>query len=773
MGSPIEYLENIYNSLLQGSLKLINAENKRYINSITMGVLNLENPTAEQLRMMELILQISNILYNNCNEQYLVLEDGTYDLLLVHYSKFNNGKYPIGAPPIEFHDSGNIDHELDDTKTLFHFIRYNDEDLYIKDILRNDYDYRIDSYNTLFEFRDHSTFKMNRNTQHNYPQLVGTLDKCKFVLNKQAEDAGVLNDENVQIFERDFIDKHLAQGIITPNEEFTMIAELKYDGISVEADVTDHVIAARTRGDTENNLAADMTSILGGYRFNRMRGKQFDHSIGMKFEAVITHKNLEKLSQLKGKQYANCRNALISIIGSLDGYKYRDLITLVPLASSIDTPEWDRLHDITFLNKYYYSGINLNYVVLHGTYKDILFQVKKFVEEAEYLRPMMPFMYDGVVVSYLDKHKVARLGRQNSVNKYSIAIKFNAIKKQTIFTGYSYTIGQNGLITPMIHYLPVEFYGTIHTKSSGHSLKRFNELKLAPGDTIVVQYTNDVMPYVTKPDIEANRCNPNPPIEFIDTCPCCGTKLISSDSGKSVYCPNLNCGERNFTRMSNFLAKLRFKDFSKQTIVALAIDSFKSLIEISKCPDIVKERLGDVNGWKFILQVNELLSEPRYDYEIIGSLGFSSVAIAKWKLIFKAINIEQLIELPDNTLRKILLNIKGIGPGIADTIITERPYFIDDIRLIDYWFNIMEYKSNTDRTIKIRFTGFRDQSLVDSIKSQYPNVDIGEGAVTKDTNILLVPAEGYSSTKTIKASKDGVQIVPVKEFVDNLCKFLQ
>ena len=85
----------------------------------------------------------------------------------------------------------------------------------------------------------------------------------------------------------------------------------------------------------------------------------------------------------------------------------------------------------------------------------------------------------------------------------------------------------------------------------------------------------------------------------------------------------------------------------------------------------------------------------------------------------------------------------------------------------------MEYKSNTDRTIKIRFTGFRDQSLVDSIKSQYPNVDIGEGAVTKDTNILLVPAEGYSSAKTIKASKDGVQIVPVNEFVDNLCKFLQ
>ena len=38
----------------------------------------------------------------------------------------------------------------------------------------------------------------------------------------------------------------------------------------------------------------------------------------------------------------------------------------------------------------------------------------------------------------------------------------------------------------MIHYNPVEFYGTIHTKSSGHSYERFNNLGLRLGDIITV-----------------------------------------------------------------------------------------------------------------------------------------------------------------------------------------------------------------------------------------------------------------------------------------------
>src|SRR5699024_12286779 len=97
------------------------------------------------------------------------------------------------------------------------------------------------------------------------------------------------------------------------------------------------------------------------------------------------------------------------------------------------------------------------------------------------------------------------LCRENLVNKYCVAIKFNAIKKNTIFLGYTFEVVQNGVITRMIHYQPIEFMGARHTKSSGHSYERFKRLSLKIGDVISVEYTNDVMPYVNKMDIERNR----------------------------------------------------------------------------------------------------------------------------------------------------------------------------------------------------------------------------------------------------------------------------
>lgn len=764
MNESVKIIEGIYQSLLDGNLTKITFENKQLINSIVAGLLDIANPTEIQIYLMELILKISNILYNNCSDNFLVLEDGTYDLLLEHYRKFNNDQYPVGAPPIEFKQDYVQTEELSEKKVLYHRLDFKDP-LYFENIRKNP-QMAVDDYKSLY-MRDIDATKIGRNVSHEYPKLVGTLDKCKFVLNKQAEDAGVLYDDNVKIFERDFIHKHLDMGIIKPDQKFIMIAELKYDGISVEATVSDKVISARSRGDTANDLATDMTHILEGYPFPRVCGRNIE-PFGMKFEAILTYANLAKLSELKGKKYANCRNAIISIIGSLDGRKYRDLITLVPLATS---EEMDRLLEIEFMNSCYVSGESLRYAVLYGNYKEILFQVKRFVEEAEYLRPIMPFMYDGVVVSYQDPRIIKALGRENSVNKYSIAIKFNALKKQTVFTGYSYTIGQNGLITPMIHYMPVEFYGTIHTKSSGHSFKRFNELALKPGDIITVQYTNDVMPYVTKPDIEANQNNPNPPMKFITHCPFCGTQLQSSDSGKSIYCPNLRCGERNFIRMGNFLDKMNFKDFSRQSIKSLGIDSLKALLEVTSCDSVLKETLGEILADKFKAKVQYMLSMPIYDYEIVGSIGFSSVAIAKWKLIFKHITIEELLSIPRENLRSTLLSIKGIGPGIADTIITELPFFEEDLRLITYMWKVKSFKGNRS-SMKIRFTGFRDADLVKLVKLKYDTVDIGEGAVTKDTNILLVPGEGFTSTKTIKAAKDGVQIVPVTEFRANMDLYL-
>ena len=60
-----------------------------------------------------------------------------------------------------------------------------------------------------------------------------------------------------------------------------------------------------------------------------------------------------------------------------------------------------------------------------------MYLIRKFVQDAEMMRPYLDVMYDGVVISYLDNNIISRLGRKDSVNKYQIAVKFPTLKRNT------------------------------------------------------------------------------------------------------------------------------------------------------------------------------------------------------------------------------------------------------------------------------------------------------------------------------------------------------
>ena len=762
----INRLNYIYQELKNGNIRIIDMNNKVFLNEEAMRLLNISSLSSNDLESLDLIIRISNAIYHNVDNDTLVpIDDGIYDLLMVLISKYMNN-YQVGSDDIIFTDTyQDITENKQEVKLVCPVKRIpiEEAEFYHKDILHNREFIPQDFYISPV-IRKRNIERRVINTPHKYPELVGTLDKCKFVLNNQAKELGVFDDANVRIFERDFIQKHIQQGIISPTEKFFMVAELKYDGVSIEAEVSDHIISARSRGDTNNDVATDLTPILEGYRFPAAEGMK--DVVGMKFEAILTNYNLQRLGQMQGKAYKNARNAMAGILGSNTGNLYRDFITLVPLEVELAEYDLDRVGRIEFLNTYYTTGVDLKYAILYGDYREILFKVKRFVEEAEVLRPYMPFLYDGVVISYIDKDKIAKLGRENSVNKYSIAIKFNPMKHQTTFLGYTYTIGQSGVVTPMIHYNPVEFYGGIHTKSSGHSYKRFKELGLRKGDIIEVTYTNDVMPYVTKPDIAPNRENTNPIEEFPKVCPCCGTKLIFTD--KSAICPNIECKERNNARMENMLDKLQLKDFAGERLQSIGKYSLTELMDLTV--DDVRF-LGEINSQKFVERMNELKTKPIYDYQIVGALGFTGIAQEKWKLILTNFSLLGLMTNYNKSgFVETLTSVKGIGPATAETIRNEMWFFIKDLTRIVEMENIITSYGNNVETKVIRFTGFRDKALVERLKSM--GFDAGEGSVTKKTDILLIPCEGFTSTKTVKAEKDNIMIVPVEDFIANMDKYL-
>lgn len=758
-------LNLILSCLTNGDLSCLNSDNIIEVSNETNRLLSLNDFTQDDIEIARLIILISQIVYNNTDKNVLFLDDGVYDLLLEKYKKYDNN-FQVGAPEIKFDQNGEIMPQRDLTEPIV-FYDPKETDLFYEDLHKTvplcqelipDDNFDRNSGKTIH--------KRNINVPHMYPKLVGSLDKCKFTLDKEAIERDVYNDETVKIFERDFLAKHLQMGLIDMTTPFDMIAELKYDGVSVEADVTDHILSARSRGDANNDIAADLTPILGGYKFPFAKPIPDEEAFGMKFEAIITHYNLERISQLRGKSYKNSRNGIIGLLGSSDAYDYRDLITLVPLATSMEG--LDRVHEIEFLNKYYNSGEYLRYAILSGTYTEVLFQVYKFVKEAEAIRSIMPFMYDGVVISYRDPKIIQALGRENSINKYSIAIKFNPLVREAVFTGYTYTIGQNGVVTPMIHYTPVEFYGTIHTKSSGHSYKRFNDLKLRVGDILSIEYTHDVMPYVSKAETSSNLNNTNPIVEFPKFCPSCGSELVINESGKSAICTNKQCPERLISKMANMMDKLNLKDFGEETFRLLKTSSFSELMNYTV--DDVKE-LGPNTANIFIDRINEIKNTPIYDYKLMGSIGFTGIAIETWKKILNQIPLMDIVTLPDEDLFLKLVSLKGIGDKTANIIVTERHDLSDDINAIISLPKLMISFGESNTGTIIRFTGCRpDPDLEMYLESKGCDAR-GNAGVTKATNVLVVPYEGFTSSKVSKVSPECV-IVDMAEFKKNPDKFI-
>ena len=258
--------------------------------------------------------------------------------------------------------------------------------------------------------------------------------------------------------------------------------------------------------------------------------------------------------------------------------------------------------------------------------------------------------------------------------------------------------------------------------------------------------------------------------EFITRCPYCGSVLEESETGKSVRCPNLeSCPGVTAARMSNMLGKLDFKKFSYESIVKLKISSLTDLFKVTKDQLIASGIVGQF-AENFIDQINILLSKKIKDSKIIGALGFSNIAIGKWDKILQQLSLEDLILMDKSELQDKLVKTKSIGRLTAETIVNERDRFIDDLKLIYSMPNVIR-SSKFKKSIKVRFSGVRSKELSDLLESKM--CDVSDGSVTKDTNYLIVPYKGFTSTKTKKANDYGVTMVSIDEFSKNLNKYLK
>ena len=756
--------EAVYQQLMTGDLSVITPEVIKDINDATVAIIT--TPPAARSNLMyhdtEQIILISNCLYNNTDGNLLPLEDETYDKLQIIYKNAFPNSYKIGAPPVSFGETNENIKEVKMLQRPFGRLEMHRKDMMFQDVLLQPIMYRI---GTEIDAPSLDS-QRRRNVAHLHPMLAGTLDKCTWVTVEDARrfNPDLIQDDSVNIFERDFLYKN-SQYL---SSMFGMVIMLKYDGIAIEAECTDEVISARTRGDTSSDKTTDVSAIFKGYKFPNARGLKFDKPIGIQFEAIIDKRNLAEVNRILGKNYVNGRSAISGIIGRLDAPRFREFITLVPVEAEIEGTKDVRLE---FLNKFY-STIPCMYQYVCGTYETVLYTVRRFYSEASAMRSYLPFMYDGIVCEFTDPQVVNMLGRKNSVNQYQMAIKFQALSKYTRFLGYTFSVGQNGVIYPILHYNPVTLMGTIHQKTTGHSYARFMELGLRPGDIIEITYRNDVIPYASKPNIPDNAYNPNEPIPFPTTCPVCGAPIEITHKGSAI-CPNMSCIGRTLARTTAMVSKLGIKDISEERIKALGFTSFTEMMNIdaNKCYEV----LGEV-GNQFIDQINKLMSDPIDDYVIVGALGFTGLAQKSWQSILSVMSLEELLALNDMELFSRLKPVSGIGDATINTIKDERRIFANDLLFICNMPNVKRTTGHTQTYDKrIVMTGLRDDDgkIAQAIHYFNPNVELTDGSVTKKTNLVLIPYDGFdngpnATSKCKTAKKYGIPRVALGTFMNNI-----
>jgi hypothetical protein len=218
-------------------------------------------------------------------------------------------------------------------------------------------------------------------------------------------------------------------------------------------------------------------------------------------------------------------------------------------------------------------------------------------------------------------------------------------------------------------------------------------------------------------------------------------------------------------------AKMNIKGFADASFSVLGCTHLFEIFNISK--DKYVDMLGSANGVKFFDELNKLKTEGIRDFIILGALGFSSIAHKKWEGILKYLTLGELEQLylecgkdSDYFYRRIS-QIPNIGPVTARTIADEWEFFEPDILFILNNVKLIETKGSMDQIKgQIRISGFRNQQLLEQLITA--GFDAGDGSVTRATDILIIPYEGYSSGKVTKAQNNpNTKIITLNDFIEN------
>ena len=349
-------------------------------------------------------------------------------------------------------------------------------------------------------------------------------------------------------------------------EPVQIVGEMKYDGTSISC-TYEHgrLVRAVTRGDgvRGDDVTANVITIKSVPL--QLQPGDWPDKFEARGEILLPWASFERLNQEREFNeeplFANPRNAAAGTLKmqnsaevarrGLDAYFY------FLLGDQLETsaPGLFNENDFSTHTGRMEALKKWGFKVAEHSVLDSIDAVKDFIDQWDVQRKNLPVATDGLVFKLNSIRQWLNLGSTAKSPRWAIAYKFAPERECSPLQFISFEVGRTGVITPVANLDPVLLSGTIVKRASLHNEDIIRQLDIHEGDYLYVEKGGEIIPKIVGVDLKRRKADSRP-IEFVRTCPVCGTPLTRIEGEAAWVCPNkYGCKPQITGRIEHFVAR--------------------------------------------------------------------------------------------------------------------------------------------------------------------------------------------------------------------------
>ena len=558
-------------------------------------------------------------------------------------------------------------------------------------------------------------------------------------------------------------------------EDFEIVGEMKYDGTSISLIYEQGKLTrAVTRGDGVKG--DDVTANVKTIRSIPLQliGEDYPDEFEVRGEVLMPWKVFDALNKERAFNeeplFANPRNAAagtLKLQNSAEVAK-RNLDAYLYFLLGENLPGDTHSENMEMVKKWgFKTG---QYQILHS-----IDEVRRFIAYWDTERKNLPIATDGLVFKVNSLRQQRNLGFTAKSPRWAVAYKFAPERECTQLKYVSFETGRSGVITPVANLEPVQLSGTIVKRASLHNEDIIRQLDIHEGDFVYVEKGGEIIPKIVGVDVKQRKPG-SKPVEFVRTCPVCGTALVRVEGEAAWTCPNkYYCRPQITGRIEHFVSRHAMdidgigEEVAEQLYAARLVETVADIYDLTEHDLVTLERFGERSAKRILAGVEASKSVPFERVVYALSIPFVGETVAK-KLAQAVKNIDNLMVMNSEQLAMI----PEIGPKIAESIVQFfkvpiNRVIVERLRIAGLRMQveekIVELKSNILAGKSIIISGVFDYHSRDEYKQiieQHGGKNVG--SISAKTDYVLAGAK-MGPAKLEKAKKLGIEIISETDFL--------